>query len=215
MNTRLWWILGFILLLIIVIPSFLAESITDWMWFDSQNLDEVYTTRLWLGIGVFIVAAIVAAIFCAVNWMIAWRVSLPTTVFPGQEEAISRGMARSLTIAASIVAGVFLGFTGLAPMPEGIPGAGEVEVGWRLAREAWGRGYATEAARAALEFAFGDLGLDSVNSITAVVNLPSRAVMERLGMTQVDEFEHPRVALGSAIRPHVRYRIGSGHSSAR
>lgn len=103
--------------------------------------------------------------------------------------------------------GTFLGFTGLAPMPVGIPGSGGVEVGWRLAREFRGRGYATEAARAALGFAFGELALSEVHSITAVINLPSRAVMERLGMTFVDEFEHPRVALGSTLRPHVRYRI--------
>ncbi|TFC19788.1 N-acetyltransferase [Cryobacterium algoritolerans] len=103
--------------------------------------------------------------------------------------------------------GAFLGFTGLAPMPDGIPGAGGVEVGWRLAGEFWGRGYATEAARATLGFALGELALSEVNSITAVINVPSRAVMDRLGMTLVDEFEHPRVALGSPLRAHVRYRI--------
>ena len=89
----------------------------------------------------------------------------------------------------------------------GVPGAGGVEVGWRLGRKFWGQGYASEAARAALGFAFGELALSEVHSITAVINLPSRAVMERLGMTFVDEFEHPRVALSSPLRPHVRYRI--------
>ncbi len=117
--------------------------------------------------------------------------------------------------------GEFIGFTGLAPMPAGVPGSGGVEVGWRLAREFWGQGFATEAARAALRFAFGQPGLGlgevlggvlgevlgEVHSITAVINLPSRAVMERLGMTLIDEFEHPRVALGSPLRPHVHYRI--------
>ncbi len=103
--------------------------------------------------------------------------------------------------------GAFLGFTGLAPMPAGVPGAGEVEVGWRLARQFWGRGYATEAARAALGFAFGELALAEVNSITAVINVPSLAVMERLGMAFVAEFEHPRVAPGSPLRAHVRYRV--------
>lgn len=103
--------------------------------------------------------------------------------------------------------GAFLGFTGLAPMPDGVPGAGGVEVGWRLGRKFWGQGYASEAARAALGFAFGELALSEVHSITAVINLPSRAVMERLGMAFVDEFEHPRVTLGSPLRPHVRYRI--------
>lgn len=103
--------------------------------------------------------------------------------------------------------GAFIGFTGLAPMPEGIPGAGGVEVGWRLAQPYWGQGFATEAARAALAFAFDVLGLDEVNSITAVVNARSRSVMERLGMLPVDEFEHPRIAAGSPLRPHVRYLI--------
>lgn len=103
--------------------------------------------------------------------------------------------------------GAFLGFTGLAPMPEGVPGAGGVEVGWRLARQAWGQGYATEAAKAALAFAFDELGQGEVNSITAVLNAPSRAVMVRLGMTLSDEFEHPRIAAGSPLRPHVRYLL--------
>jgi len=103
--------------------------------------------------------------------------------------------------------GAFLGFTGLAPMPDGIPGAGGIEVGWRLASEAWGRGLATEAAKAAVSFAFDELRLAEISSITAVVNARSRAVMERLGMTLADEFEHPRVAVGSPLRPHVRYLL--------
>ena len=116
-NTRLWWILGFILLLIIIIPTFLAEMITDWMWFDSQNLDEVYTTRLWLGVAVFFGAAILAAVFCAANWLFAWRVSLPTTVFPGQKDPISRGLSRGLTIAVAIAVGLILGFIAAEEWP--------------------------------------------------------------------------------------------------
>ncbi|PXA68620.1 GNAT family N-acetyltransferase [Cryobacterium arcticum] len=103
--------------------------------------------------------------------------------------------------------GEFIGFTGLAPMPEGIPGSGGVEVGWRLARAAWGHGFATEAATAALRFGFDTVGLTEVNSITSVVNIRSRRVMERLGMQPVDEFDHPRLALGSPLRRHVRYRL--------
>ena len=101
--------------------------------------------------------------------------------------------------------GDFIGFTGLAPMPDGIPGAGGVEVGWRLARSAWGHGFATEAATAALRFGFDTLGLAELNSITAVGNIRSRQVMERLGMRLADEFEHPRLPEGSPLRPHVRY----------
>lgn len=103
--------------------------------------------------------------------------------------------------------GEFIGFTGLAPMPSGIPGAGGVEVGWRLAQSAWGQGFATEAAMAALRFGFDALGLAEVNSITAVVNIRSRRVMERLGMRPAGEFDHPRLAPGSGIRRHVRYRL--------
>lgn len=91
--------------------------------------------------------------------------------------------------------------------PGAVPGAGCIEVGWRLAREAWGLGYATEAAKAALAVAFDELRLDEVNSITAVLNAPSLAVMVRLGMTLSDEFEHPRIAAGSPLSPHVRYLL--------
>jgi RimJ/RimL family protein N-acetyltransferase len=103
--------------------------------------------------------------------------------------------------------GEFLGFTGLAPMPTGIPGAGGVEVGWRLARSAWGNGYATEAAAAALRFGVDTVGLAEVNSITAVVNIRSRRVMERLGMHAAGEYEHPTLPTGSPLRRHVRYLV--------
>lgn len=103
--------------------------------------------------------------------------------------------------------GEFIGFTGLAPMPAGIPGSGGVEVGWRLARPAWQQGFATEAAGAALAFAFGELGLTEVNSITARVNIRSQRVMERLNMRPAGEFDHPRLEPGSVLRPHVRYLI--------
>ena len=106
--------------------------------------------------------------------------------------------------------GEFLGFTGLAPMPDGIPGAGGVEVGWRLASSAWGQGFATEAATASLRFGFDTLALAEVNSITAVVNIRSRRVMERLGMRPTGEFDHPRLAVASPLRRHVRYLIERG-----
>lgn len=101
--------------------------------------------------------------------------------------------------------GSFIGFTGLNPMPDGVPGAGGVEVGWRLAREHWGRGYATEAARAAVAFGFETVGLTRIDSITAVLNEPSQRVMQRLGMQPAERFEHPRVPEGSPLRPHIRY----------
>jgi RimJ/RimL family protein N-acetyltransferase len=103
----------------------------------------------------------------------------------------------------------FLGFTGLSVpswAPEPTP-----EIGWRFARHAWGQGYATEAAREALRFAFEVLALDVLVSYAAVTNLRSRRVMERLGMhrekdTQFD-FLHPRLPDGHPLREHVTYRL--------
>ena len=104
--------------------------------------------------------------------------------------------------------GQFIGYTGLNPMPEGVPGAGGMEIGWRLARRAWHHGYATEAARAALTVAFDGAGLPEIWSMTAVLNEPSAAVMRRIGMTKVGRFDHPRIPAGHPLRPHVLYRVG-------
>jgi len=84
-----------------------------------------------------------------------------------------------------------------------------VEVGWRLAFEHWGHGYATEAARAALDFGFDQVGLQEIVSFTVPANHRSRRVMERLGMTQsrADDFDHPALPEGHALRRHVLYRI--------
>lgn len=112
----------------------------------------------------------------------------------------------ALEVAAS---GEFIGFTGLS-----VPGfeaafTPAVEVGWRLARRAWGQGYATEAATAALDAAFGPLGLAEVVSFTSVANLRSQAVMRRLGMTHDPscDFEHPSLPSGHRLARHVLYRI--------
>jgi RimJ/RimL family protein N-acetyltransferase len=84
-----------------------------------------------------------------------------------------------------------------------------VEIGWRLAHEAWGHGYATEAAGACLRHAFGVMALPEVVAFTVPVNLRSRAVMQRLGMTEdpAGAFEHPRLPTGHALRSHVLYRL--------
>jgi RimJ/RimL family protein N-acetyltransferase len=110
--------------------------------------------------------------------------------------------------------GDFIGYTGLNPMPAGVPGAGGMEIGWRLARHAWHRGYATEAAMAALDVAFGGAGLAEVWSITAVLNEPSQAVMRRIGMTEVARFVHPRIPAGHPIQPHVAYHLDAPHLGA-
>lgn len=111
--------------------------------------------------------------------------------------------------------GGFVGFTGLNPMPDGVPGEGGIEVGWRLARYAWGRGYATEAAWAALSVAFEQAGYDEVWSLTADINTPSRAVMERLGLRHLDTKPHPALDPASPISEHVFYRITRPEYDAR
>lgn len=84
-----------------------------------------------------------------------------------------------------------------------------VEIGWRLAREQWGRGYATEGARAALDFGFRSLGLGEILSFTVPNNHRSRRVMEKVGMTRNpdDDFEHPGLPEGHPLRHHVLYRM--------
>ena len=104
--------------------------------------------------------------------------------------------------------GEFIGFTGLAPMPADIPGGpGGTEIGWRLARNAWHHGYATEAARAALGVAFDGVGLREIWSYTSLRNAPSQAVMRRIGMTESTRFPHPRVPDGHPLKPHVAYHL--------
>jgi RimJ/RimL family protein N-acetyltransferase len=103
--------------------------------------------------------------------------------------------------------GEFIGFTGLNPMPDRVPGSGGLEVGWRLARHAWHHGYATEAARAAVGVAFDGAGLAEIWSMTAVLNEPSQAVMRRLGLTEAARFDHPGVSAGHRLQPHVAYHL--------
>lgn len=87
-----------------------------------------------------------------------------------------------------------------------------VEVGWRLAAESWGRGYAPEGAKAALEYGFRELGLDEIVAITVPHNLKSRRVMEKIRMRHdsAGDFLHPNLAEGDVLRRHVLYRVGKG-----
>jgi RimJ/RimL family protein N-acetyltransferase len=113
--------------------------------------------------------------------------------------------------------GRFIGYTGLA-VPSWISPfetAGDhpvVEIGWRFLPSAWGNGYATEAARAALGVGFDRVGLDEIVSFTAVQNKPSWRVMERVGMTHdaSGDFEHPNLPEGHPLRRHVLYRKRRG-----
>jgi RimJ/RimL family protein N-acetyltransferase len=106
-------------------------------------------------------------------------------------------------------AGAFIGFIGLSYIPFEAHFTPAVEVGWRLASAHWGRGYATEGAKAALEAAFTQLGLTEIVSITVPANTRSRRVMERIGMTHdpAGDFDHPRLPEGHALRRHVLYRV--------
>jgi ribosomal-protein-alanine N-acetyltransferase len=108
--------------------------------------------------------------------------------------------------------GEFIGFTGLILQTFEAHFTPAVEIGWRLARPAWGHGYAIEAARKVLAYGFGEAGLDEIVSMTTVGNARSRSVMERLGMTRdpADDFEHTGISEGSPIRSHVLYRIRPG-----
>ncbi len=107
--------------------------------------------------------------------------------------------------------GEFVGFTGLAVPSFNAHFTPAVEVGWRLARSAWGKGYATEAGLASIAFGLRDAGLDEIVSFTSAPNARSRAVMERIGMTHdpADDFDHPELKETDLLRPHVLYRISA------
>lgn len=102
----------------------------------------------------------------------------------------------------------FIGFVGISVPMAPFPHLPCVDVGWRLARAFWHQGYATEAANAALDVGFGQIGLDEIIAFTALTNTPSRAVMVRLGMREdAATFMHPRVPEASPVREHCLYRL--------
>lgn len=107
--------------------------------------------------------------------------------------------------------GELTGFTGLSVPGFDAPFMPAVEIGWRLVRSAWGNGYATEAARAALELAFDQFGLTELVSFTTTRNLRSQRVMQRLGMSHdpADDFDHPSIASDSPLCRHVLYRLSA------
>lgn len=109
----------------------------------------------------------------------------------------------------------FIGFTGVKPVVLSSPIHGETEIGWRLAREFWGMGYALEAARAALHVAFVERGLPSVVAMTVPGNARSRGVMERLGMTRRPDldFGHPELPAVHPLHPHIVYGLDNPDTS--
>jgi len=101
----------------------------------------------------------------------------------------------------------FIGFIGLHNQPEQFDFSPCIEIGWRIATDHWKKGYATEGAKAALDYAFNILNKDKVVSFTATVNKPSQAVMERLEMRKVKYFNHPKLPDEHALQKHVLYEI--------
>jgi len=105
--------------------------------------------------------------------------------------------------------GQFIGFTGLGVVSFEAHFTPAIEIGWRLAHEHWGFGYASEAAWTALRCGFERLGVDQIVSFTSVSNEPSQKVMQAIGMTTdpADDFDHPNVPEDHPLRRHVLYRI--------
>lgn len=103
----------------------------------------------------------------------------------------------------------FLGFCGVKPGPAGTPIADDLEIGWRLRRDAWGQSYAREAAEAALAWAWANTSAPRVTAITVPANAASRGLMVRLGMRRIEDgdFDHPALAAGDPLRRHVLYEI--------
>jgi RimJ/RimL family protein N-acetyltransferase len=103
----------------------------------------------------------------------------------------------------------FIGMVGLANPDFSAPFLPAVEIGWRLAAEHWGRGYATEAARAVLAYGFERLALSEIVAFTTPTNVRSRRVMDKLGMrcSPGDDFLHPKLPDGHPLQPHVLYRL--------
>lgn len=102
----------------------------------------------------------------------------------------------------------FAGVIALQPVPYETPFTPAREIGWRFVVDAWGRGYATEGASAARDYAFESLGWDEIVAMTAAINMRSRRLMERIGMTHdaADDFDHPRLDAGHRLSRHVLYR---------
>ncbi len=112
-----------------------------------------------------------------------------------------------LWAAEHLTSGILMGFVGIATVPYETDFTPATEIGWRLATAFWGKGYATEAAKASLEFVFDRTSLDEIVSFTACINHRSSRVMQRIGMQKTGEFEHPNIAPGHRLCRHDLYRI--------
>ena len=113
----------------------------------------------------------------------------------------------SMWAAELLATGELIGFVGISKVPFAADFTPAVEIGWRLAKKFWGKGYATEAAKACLEFAFEKANLEEVVSFTATENTRSEKVMQRIGMTKIGTFEHPKIEDGHRLKTHLLYKI--------
>lgn len=103
--------------------------------------------------------------------------------------------------------GQFIGFIGFHHANMAADFCPCIEIGWRLDKQYWGKGYATEGAKACLKHGFGKLGFNKVYSFTSTLNIPSQRVMQKTGLKFEQYFEHPEVAENHPLRPHVCYSI--------
>ena len=113
--------------------------------------------------------------------------------------------------------GALIGYCGINLAPEGTPLEGQLEIGWRLARHAWGHGFASEAAAACLAWGFANLPPSSIAAMTVPANLRSQRVMERLAMTRRPDldFDHPGLPEGDPLRRHIVHAIDRDSWNAR
>jgi RimJ/RimL family protein N-acetyltransferase len=139
----------------------------------------------------------------------------PAPLTRGESDEVARRASEVIAehgwglCAVEVIEGApIIGFVGLAEPRFEAHFTPAVEVGWRLAYEHWGHGYATEAASAALAFGFDEMRLEEIVSFMSVINERSRRVMERIGMTHdpTDDFDHPLRSHGDPLRRHVLYR---------
>ena len=101
----------------------------------------------------------------------------------------------------------FIGFIGFSKITMDVPFSPGVEIGWRLKKSEWGRGYATEGALRCLKYGFEELDFKAIYSFTTLTNKASEKVMQKIGMSQIGTFEHPKLAQDDPLRPHVLYLI--------
>ena len=153
------------------------------------------------------------AAMCADPEVMTWLGPLWTRA--QTEEAIDRQMAlqeergHCFWALEDRASGRFVGFCGLKIMPDGCGLDGEIEIGWRLACDAWGKGFAREAAQASLDWGFATLGVSRIVAMTVRGNTRSWGLMERLQMTRRPDldFDHPNVPDGDPLKPHIVYVV--------